>query len=75
MFSLYAKKNCPEDATILPTLRKADSSLEFDGTPAAGPYWSLMFEISESKSFKPVDLNTVVEETIQGAINTGMITR
>ena len=44
-----------------------------DGTNKPGPYWSLMFEISESQKYKPVDLATIVEETIQGAINTGMI--
>lgn len=38
-----------------------------------GPYWSLMFECSENKDFKPVDLTTIVEQTIQGAINTKMI--
>ena len=32
-------------------------------------YWSLMFEISESAEHKPVDLATIVEETIQGAVN------
>ena len=32
-----------------------------------------MFEVSESAKYKPVDSATIVEETIQGAINTGMI--
>ena len=32
-----------------------------------------MFECSENKDFKPVDLATIVEQTIQGAINTQMI--
>ena len=70
-----------------------------DATPKSGPYWSLMFEISESKEYKPVNYDTIVEvrmytdkyihayihtyihvhtcihqETIQGAINTNMIT-
>lgn len=31
-----------------------------------------MFEVSESK-YKPVNYETIVNETIQGAINTGMI--
>lgn len=43
------------------------------GDKKSGPYWSLMFEVSESKDFKPVNLSTIVEETIQGAINTKMI--
>jgi hypothetical protein len=29
--------------------------------PCKGPYWSLMFEISENKTFKPVNLETIVE--------------
>ena len=32
-----------------------------------------MFEISESKDFKPVNMSTIVNETIQGALNTLMI--
>lgn len=32
-----------------------------------------MFEVSESKEYKPVNTETIVQETIQGAINTGMI--
>jgi len=72
VFSHYAKKNAPADDKMLPTLRLASSPTDVDATPKAGPYWSLMFEVSESQ-YKPVDLATVVEETIQGAINTGMI--
>ena len=50
--------------------------------PEAGPYWSLMFEVSES-DHKPVDQKTItyaggkwaeiVKETVQGALNTKMI--
>jgi hypothetical protein len=32
-----------------------------------------MFEVSENREHKPVNLETIVEETIQGAINTSMI--
>ena len=76
VFSHYAKKNSPSDDTKLPTLRKGDKSLPLsdeEKAPSAGPYWSLMFEVSESAKYKPVDLKTIVEETIQGAINTQMI--
>ena len=73
VFSHYAKKNCPDDATPLPTLRLAQDPSPVGGDAKTGPYWSLMFEVSESKDFKPVDVTKVVEETIQGAINTGMI--
>ena len=55
VFSHYAKKNCPSDATPLPTLCMADGSAPPAGKADArpGPYWSLMFEISES-NLKPV---------------------
>jgi hypothetical protein len=33
-----------------------------------------MFEVSENKEHKPVNLDTIIEETIQGAINTSMVT-
>ena len=68
IFSHYAKANCPPDDTMLPTLRLCDGSAPATTDPQPGPYWSLMFEISESVK-KPVDLAKVVEETIQGAIN------
>ena len=32
-----------------------------DASPKCGPYWSLMFEISESKEYKPVNYDTIVE--------------
>ena len=60
---------------LLPSLRYADSSIAepVDATPRAGPYWSLMFEVSENKTHKPVNYDTLVEETIQGAINTQLV--
>ena len=74
VFSHYAAKNCPHADSALPTLRLGDPALPVaDKTARTGPYWSLMFEVSESKEFKPVNLETIVEETIQGAINTKMI--
>ena len=45
-----------------------------DGSEKEGPYWSLMFEISESLKHKPVKLETLIQDTIQGAINTQLIT-
>jgi hypothetical protein len=39
-----------------PALAVPDSN-----SPKAGPYWSLMFEVSENKTFKPVNLDTIVE--------------
>jgi len=32
-----------------------------DATAREGPYWSLMFEVSENKTYKPVNLETIVE--------------
>ena len=76
VFSHYAKKNAPAADALLPTLRLGDPALPVPAdkaAPCAGPYWSLMFEVSENKDHKPVNLLTIVEETIQGAINTQMI--
>jgi hypothetical protein len=73
VFSHYAKKNAPADDAKLPTLRHGDKSLPVpaaQAVPVPGPYWSLMFEVSENAEHKPVNLDTIVEETIQGAINT-----
>jgi protoporphyrinogen oxidase len=41
--------------------------------PESGKYWSLMTETSES-SVKPVDRANVLEETVRGLLNTGLIT-
>ena len=85
VFSHYAKKNCPEDSAKLPTLCTAGGDAPGASEPQEGPYWSLMFEISESQKFKPVNQEPVklpgaagtwpkvVQETIQGAINTQLI--
>jgi len=43
-----------------------------NNVPESGKYWSLMTETSESPS-KPVNQSTLIEETIQGCINTGLI--
>jgi len=72
VFSHYAKGNTPGDDVLLPTLRLAATDpevLDKDGSASpgsavgqvkSGPYWSLMFEVSES-AMKPVDLRTIVE--------------
>lgn len=65
VFSHYAKKNAPEEDKLLPTLRYGDPSLPLPGdianTPRPGPYWSLMFEVSENQEYKPVNMDTIVE--------------
>ena len=65
VFSHYARANCPEPDALLKTLRRGDPSIaltaEEADTPRAGPYWSLMFEVSENKEHKPVNLDTIVE--------------
>ena len=71
-FSLYAKSNCPDEATALPTLRVAGHPEVPPSAPKPGPYWSLMFEISESP-LRPVNHETVVEETLQGALRVGLV--
>lgn len=43
-----------------------------NNVPDASKYWSLMTETSES-AFKPVNQETILEETIQGLINSKLI--
>lgn len=85
VFSHYAKANCPADDVALPTLCLADGSApdaESNATTKTGPYWSLMFEVSESAEYKPVDGTPtvlggnagtwpkIVLETLMGAVAT-----
>eukprot|EP00879_Flechtneria_rotunda_P023055 GHRR01024372.1.p1 GENE.GHRR01024372.1~~GHRR01024372.1.p1 ORF type:complete len:247 (+),score=72.08 GHRR01024372.1:74-814(+) len=86
VFSNYADSNCPAAHKQLHTLCTADGS---DPSPeqsaaAAGPYWSLMFEVSES-SCKPVHQQpiklggtagtwpAIVQETLLGAVATHLV--
>eukprot|EP00042_Codosiga_hollandica_P042671 m.394984 g.394984 ORF g.394984 m.394984 type:complete len:539 (+) comp56382_c0_seq2:434-2050(+) len=71
-FSTYAKEHCPPAETLLATVRKGSKVVSPPGNPAPGPYWSLMFEVSESK-YKPVNLSTIIEDTIKGALNVHLI--
>jgi protoporphyrinogen oxidase len=73
VFSHYAEKNVPSADSLLPTLRHGDGTAPLSSAPQPGPYWSLMFEVSESREHKPVDLRTIVEETIRGALNTELL--
>lgn len=71
-FSTYSEHNCPNASTLLPTLRVAGNPTIPPSEPKPGPYWSLMFEVSESP-LKEVDKDTIVEETIQGALTVHLI--
>ena len=77
VFSNYSPNNCPTTSTNLPTIRLASAEappVSGDAArPKPGPYWSLMFEVAESKH-KPVEFDKVIADTIQGAINTTLIT-
>ncbi|MEW5306695.1 MAG: hypothetical protein WDW36_009143 [Sanguina aurantia] len=58
IFSNYSETNCPASGTALPTMCKGDGSAPDSLEPRAGPYWSLMFEVSESQ-YKPVEQGDV----------------
>jgi protoporphyrinogen oxidase len=61
----FPEKNCPfYRATLF-------SKYSPNNVPS-GPFWSLMVEISES-AFKPVNNDTLIEETIQGLLATKLI--
>ncbi|KXZ52902.1 hypothetical protein GPECTOR_8g281 [Gonium pectorale] len=84
VFSNYAKLNCPADDAKLPTLCLGDGSGPASSEPKEGPYWSLMFEVSES-NYKPLNQepvtlggtagtwSDVVRDTLVGAINTQLM--
>ncbi|WWC93176.1 hypothetical protein V866_000009 [Kwoniella sp. B9012] len=72
IFSNYSPYNCPQGDVKLPTLQKADPSLPFDKAPSGGPYWSIMLEVCQSAE-KPIDLDTLMEETIKGALSTELM--
>lgn len=84
VFSHYAEANVPEAGVELPTLCIGDGDqAPSDTAPKPGPYWSLMFEVSESK-YKPVNWREkvalggsewpmVVKDTLRGAVATELM--
>lgn len=72
IFSNYSPFNQPEADVKLPTLQLADGSKPASTEPQAGPYWSIMLEVSQSTQ-KPVDEANLLRDSIQGLINTEMI--
>ncbi|RPA81076.1 FAD/NAD(P)-binding domain-containing protein [Ascobolus immersus RN42] len=72
VFSNYSPYNQPQPETKLKTLYLADGSAAKSDEPQEGPYWSLMMEVSES-SMKPVDVENLLKDTIQGCINTSLL--
>ncbi|KAF5580663.1 UDP-galactopyranose mutase [Fusarium pseudoanthophilum] len=72
IFSNYSPYNQPSDDVMLATKQLANDDKPTSSEPASGPYWSIMLEISES-SYKPVNQATLLEESIQGLINTDLL--
>ncbi|TKW59866.1 hypothetical protein CTA1_1455 [Colletotrichum tanaceti] len=72
IFSNYSPHNQPEAGKKLPTLYLANGQKAASTEAQEGPYWSIMLEVSES-SMKPVDQEKILEQCIQGLINTEMI--
>lgn len=72
IFSNYSPHNQPEDKVELSTKRLANGQKPKTTDAQPGPYWSLMLEISES-SYKPVNHETLLEDSIQGLINTELL--
>lgn len=74
VFSNYSPYNCPQEDVKLRTLQTADPALSAQvdtQTERAGPYWSLMLEVSQSTQ-KPVDEEKLLADSIQGLVNTGL---
>lgn len=69
IFSNYSPFNQPQKNVRLPTLQLANGSRRQSMQAKEGPYWSIMLEVSES-SMKPVNQETLLEDCIQGLVNT-----
>jgi protoporphyrinogen oxidase len=72
IFSNYSPNNQPQADKLLPTMLFADGTKPANTTATSGPYWSIMLEVSES-SMKPVNQQTLVDDCIQGLVNTSML--
>jgi len=72
IFSNYSPHHVPTDDKKLPTIRYANQTKEANSDPQPGPYWSILLEVSESIT-KPVDSSKIVDECIQGLINTTLL--
>jgi protoporphyrinogen oxidase len=72
IFSNYSPNNQPPASIRLPTLQTAGSSNRSPSGAKEGPYWSVILEVAES-SLKPVDQETVIDESINGLIKTEIL--
>lgn len=72
VFSNYAEANVPTEDVKLPTIQLADGTAPKSREAREGPYWSLMFEVAQSK-YKPVVLETLIADTIKGAMSTTLL--
>jgi protoporphyrinogen oxidase len=72
IFSNYSPYNQPQKDVKLPTLYLANGEKAASSEAKEGPYWSIMLEVSQS-SMKPVDVENLLKDSIQGLINTEMI--
>ncbi|KAI9221269.1 hypothetical protein BC828DRAFT_381445 [Blastocladiella britannica] len=72
IFSNYSPYNQPAASIKLRTIQRADGGATDTATAKDGPYWSLMFEVSES-SYKPVNIESIIADTIKGALNTDLL--
>ncbi|KAI6801070.1 FAD/NAD(P)-binding domain-containing protein, partial [Hortaea werneckii] len=72
IFSNYSPNNQPQADKKLKTMQLADGSKPSSTEEKEGPYWSIMLEVSES-SMKPVDNEKLLQDSIQGLVNTEML--
>lgn len=72
IFSNYSPNNQPTAEVKLATQRLASGDKPSSSAPQAGPYWSIMLEVSES-SHKPVNQETLLEDCIKGLIDTDLL--
>jgi hypothetical protein len=73
IFSNHSPFNQPSEQTKLPTKQLANGQMPASSEPQPGSYWSIMLEASES-SYKPINHETLLADSIRGLINTELIT-
>ncbi|KAK7420779.1 hypothetical protein QQX98_002583 [Neonectria punicea] len=72
IFSNYSPFNQPSEEVKLPTIQLANGQEPASSESQPGPYWSIMLEVSES-AHKPVNHETLLQESIEGLINTDLL--
>jgi protoporphyrinogen oxidase len=74
IFSHYGVGNVPLPHIVLPTICKANGyDNNNNSRTTTGPYWSVMLEISESTPYKPVNIQSIIQDCLAGCIAVNLL--